>query len=132
MSGYQPTFVPNQDDYGPTSPLATAANPVLANATKPTFKVNVHRNKTRRWVTARSYTYDGDDWGDSSDEHEDEDEEWEKEEQGRHLKNKGKDKAIEDIPPIPTLPPLKTSISSLHIYSAEVSIMLSYISAVVQ
>ncbi|PGH03664.1 hypothetical protein GX51_03928 [Blastomyces parvus] len=31
----------------------------------PSFKTNVNRQKTKRWVNARSYTYDGDDWGDS-------------------------------------------------------------------
>ncbi|KAL8835026.1 MAG: hypothetical protein Q9176_007169 [Flavoplaca citrina] len=28
------------------------------------FKTNVNRAKTKRWVEAKSYTYDGDDWGD--------------------------------------------------------------------
>ncbi|KAL9027625.1 MAG: hypothetical protein Q9196_003877 [Gyalolechia fulgens] len=34
----------------------------------PSFKTNVNRAKTKRWVEAKSYTYDGDDWGDM-DEH---------------------------------------------------------------
>ena len=29
------------------------------------FKTNVNRAKTKRWVEAKSYTYDGDDWGDA-------------------------------------------------------------------
>lgn len=37
----------------------------------PSFKTNVSRQKTKRWVNAKSYSYDGDDWGDS-DEYEDE------------------------------------------------------------
>ena len=31
----------------------------------PNFKTNVNRAKTKRWVEAKSYTYDGDDWGDA-------------------------------------------------------------------
>lgn len=31
----------------------------------PSFKTNVNRAKTKRWVEAKSYTYDGDDWGDA-------------------------------------------------------------------
>ena len=30
----------------------------------PNFKTNVNRAKTKRWVEAKSYSYDGDDWGD--------------------------------------------------------------------
>ncbi|KAL9595640.1 MAG: hypothetical protein Q9219_006308 [cf. Caloplaca sp. 3 TL-2023] len=29
----------------------------------PSFKTNVNRAKTKRWVEAKSYSYDGDDWG---------------------------------------------------------------------
>ncbi|OJD17573.1 hypothetical protein AJ78_02324 [Emergomyces pasteurianus Ep9510] len=38
----------------------------------PSFKTNVNRQKTKRWVNAKSYAYDGDEWGDS-DEYEVED-----------------------------------------------------------
>ena len=31
----------------------------------PSFKTNVNRAKTKRWVEAKSYTYDGDDWGEA-------------------------------------------------------------------
>ena len=31
------------------------------------FKTNVNRAKTRRWVEAKSYSYDGDDWGEVDD-----------------------------------------------------------------
>lgn len=31
---------------------------------KPSFQTNVNRAKTKRWVEAKSYSYDGDDWGD--------------------------------------------------------------------
>ncbi|KAL9612282.1 MAG: hypothetical protein Q9167_003105 [Letrouitia subvulpina] len=33
----------------------------------PSFKTNVNRAKTKRWVEAKSYSYDGDDWGDVDD-----------------------------------------------------------------
>ncbi|KAL9127248.1 MAG: hypothetical protein Q9217_003828 [Psora testacea] len=37
-------------------------------ASQPTsFKTNVNRAKTKRWVEAKSYSYDGDDWGDIDD-----------------------------------------------------------------
>lgn len=33
----------------------------------PTFNTNVNRAKTKKWVEAKSYSYDGDDWGDVDD-----------------------------------------------------------------
>ena len=33
----------------------------------PSFKTNVNRAKTKRWVEAKSYSYDGDDWGEVDD-----------------------------------------------------------------
>lgn len=39
---------------------------MAASRQQPTsFKTNVNRAKTKRWVEAKSYTYDGDDWGDA-------------------------------------------------------------------
>ena len=39
---------------------------MAANGQQPTsFKTNVNRAKTKRWVEAKSYTYDGDDWGEA-------------------------------------------------------------------
>lgn len=32
-----------------------------------TFNTNVNRAKTKKWVEAKSYSYDGDDWGDADD-----------------------------------------------------------------
>ena len=32
---------------------------------QPNFRTNVNRAKTKRWVEAKSYSYDGDDWGDA-------------------------------------------------------------------
>ncbi|KAI4194792.1 MAG: hypothetical protein LQ350_007562 [Teloschistes chrysophthalmus] len=34
-----------------------------AGGQPPSFKTNVNRAKTKRWVEAKSYSYDGDDWG---------------------------------------------------------------------
>lgn len=39
--------------------------PPNSGAQAPSFKTNVNRAKTKRWVEAKSYTYDGDDWGDA-------------------------------------------------------------------
>ena len=48
---------PRNRQYSSTSPLPTGP---------PTsFKTNVNRAKTKRWVEAKSYSYDGDDWGDA-------------------------------------------------------------------
>lgn len=40
------------------------SNPPPAGGQPPSFKTNVNRAKTKRWVEAKSYSYDGDDWGD--------------------------------------------------------------------
>lgn len=42
-------------------------NPPSAGGQPPSFKTNVNRAKTKRWVEAKSYSYDGDDWGDVDD-----------------------------------------------------------------
>ncbi|KAL8870022.1 MAG: hypothetical protein Q9174_003834 [Haloplaca sp. 1 TL-2023] len=39
--------------------------PPPAGGQPPSFKTNVNRAKTKRWVEAKSYTYDGDDWGEA-------------------------------------------------------------------
>ncbi|KAL1859170.1 hypothetical protein Plec18170_002285 [Paecilomyces lecythidis] len=51
----------------PLSPSPTAGQPI-------SFKTNVNRAKSKRWVEAKSYSYDGNDWG-SEDEDEEEEEE---------------------------------------------------------
>ncbi|KAL8698227.1 MAG: hypothetical protein Q9201_006688 [Fulgogasparrea decipioides] len=38
--------------------------PASTRGQPPSFKTNVNRAKTKRWVEAKSYSYDGDDWGD--------------------------------------------------------------------
>ena len=41
--------------------------PPPPNAQPTSFKTNVNRAKTKRWVEAKSYSYDGDDWGEVDD-----------------------------------------------------------------
>ncbi|KAF3480010.1 uncharacterized protein GIQ15_06986 [Arthroderma uncinatum] len=69
MSGYQPTYVPGDRSpsggQNPNSPWSTAQTIDL--------KTNVNRQKTKRWVNAKTYSYAGDDWGDSEDDEEEED-----------------------------------------------------------
>ena len=43
------------------------ATPTSATSQPPSYKTNVNRAKTKRWVEAKSYSYDGDDWGDLDD-----------------------------------------------------------------
>ena len=42
-------------------------NPANNRGPPPSFKTNVNRAKTKRWVEAKSYSYDGDDWGEADD-----------------------------------------------------------------
>ena len=42
-------------------------NPPSTGGQPPSFKTNVNRAKTKRWVEAKSYSYDGDDWGEVDD-----------------------------------------------------------------
>ncbi|KAL4820953.1 hypothetical protein BDW67DRAFT_75242 [Aspergillus spinulosporus] len=46
----------NTSNSSPISPYSRGDTPV-------SFKPNVNRAKTKRWVEAKKYTYDGDDWG---------------------------------------------------------------------
>ncbi len=43
--------------------IRTQQTPVAPSASG-LYKTNVNRQKTKRWVEAKSYSYDGDDWGD--------------------------------------------------------------------
>ena len=43
-----------------STPTSTGGQPM-------SYKTNVNRAKTKRWVEAKSYSYDGDDWGDVDD-----------------------------------------------------------------
>ena len=69
-STYQSQILPRQV---PSSFIGLASNRWIeeiemasASHQQPTsFKTNVNRAKTKRWVEAKSYTYDGDDWGDA-------------------------------------------------------------------
>lgn len=56
-----------------------------------TYKANVNRTKTRKWVEAKTQNYDGDDWG-------------------------GDD--FEDDPPVPAVPPLRPSGSRQASYAS--------------
>ncbi|KAI1973485.1 hypothetical protein LOZ53_003722 [Ophidiomyces ophidiicola] len=69
MAGYQPDYLQNERTRtGSGSPLSP-----LSPSQPPSFKANINRMKTKRWVNAKTYTYDGDDWGESGDEMYDED-----------------------------------------------------------
>lgn len=59
----------------PLSPASQANQPV-------SFKTDINRKKTKKWVAAKSYSYDGDDWGDDDNDEEEEDE-------------------VEEVPPVP-------------------------------
>lgn len=53
-----------------TQPLlssATMSQQASASGHPTTFNTNVNRAKTKKWVEAKSYSYDGDDWGDVDD-----------------------------------------------------------------
>ncbi|OCL14837.1 hypothetical protein AOQ84DRAFT_370920 [Glonium stellatum] len=45
------------------SPLDPKPQAVFQAGQPPSFKTNVNRMKTKRWVEAKSFSYDGDDWG---------------------------------------------------------------------
>ncbi|KAF1913836.1 hypothetical protein BDU57DRAFT_558784 [Ampelomyces quisqualis] len=51
------------DQESAKSPLDRAASPFSAGQPV-SFKTNVNRAKTKKWVTAKKNAYDGDDWGD--------------------------------------------------------------------
>ena len=46
---------------------ATMSQQAAAGGLPTTFNTNVNRAKTKKWVEAKSYSYDGDDWGDVDD-----------------------------------------------------------------
>ncbi|OAT06563.1 hypothetical protein BDBG_02749 [Blastomyces gilchristii SLH14081] len=51
--------------YSPTDVAGGRGDRQLLAGQPPSFKTNVNRQKTKRWVNAKSYSYDGDEWGDS-------------------------------------------------------------------
>ncbi|KAH7057419.1 hypothetical protein B0J12DRAFT_654527 [Macrophomina phaseolina] len=60
--------------FGPdrvTSPLDQRPPNPFPSGQPPSFKTNINRNKTKKWVTAKAVSYDGDDWEgyDSGDEY---------------------------------------------------------------
>ncbi|KAF2795510.1 hypothetical protein K505DRAFT_11427 [Melanomma pulvis-pyrius CBS 109.77] len=46
------------------SPLDRPPPNLFPAGQPPSFKTNVNRSKTKKWVEAKPYSYDGDDWGD--------------------------------------------------------------------
>ncbi|EEP81234.1 predicted protein [Uncinocarpus reesii 1704] len=63
MARYQPDYLHNDR----TRPEGGSPLTPYSSSQPPSFKTNVNRMKTKRWVNAKTYTYDGDDWGDSED-----------------------------------------------------------------
>ncbi|KAK0661458.1 putative serine-rich protein [Lasiodiplodia hormozganensis] len=47
-----------------TSPLDQRPPNPFPSGQPVSFKTNINRNKTRKWVQAKAFSYDGDDWGD--------------------------------------------------------------------
>lgn len=61
-----PTYSPSPPNANsPLSPASGGSNPV-------SFRPNVNRAKTKRWVEAKQYSYDGGDWGSEEEEEEEE------------------------------------------------------------
>ncbi|KAJ5114851.1 hypothetical protein NUU61_000610 [Penicillium alfredii] len=59
----------------PSPPSANSPlSPPGASGTPISFRTNVNRAKTKRWVEAKQYSYDGGDWGDEDEEEEEEEE----------------------------------------------------------
>ncbi|KAJ6032249.1 hypothetical protein N7540_002981 [Penicillium herquei] len=56
-----------QNANSPLSPASGGNTPI-------SFQPNVNRSKTKRWVEAKQYSYDGGDWGDEDEDDEEEDE----------------------------------------------------------
>ncbi|KAF9892806.1 hypothetical protein FE257_000395 [Aspergillus nanangensis] len=62
---YEPELANLSNSNSPLSPPSRGDTPV-------TFRTNVNRAKTKRWVEAKKYSYDGNDWGeDEYDEYDD-------------------------------------------------------------
>ncbi|KAH1571223.1 hypothetical protein V6Z96_002165 [Aspergillus fumigatus] len=71
----RPFQIPYQPEYETLSSPSTTTPvaPQARGGTPISFKTNVNRAKTKRWVEAKKYSYDGNDWGD--DEYEEYDDE---------------------------------------------------------
>lgn len=69
--------IPGQGRVGQNLPSPpNASSPASGGSTPISFRANVNRAKTKRWVDAKKYTYDGGDWGDEDDEDEEEEEQY--------------------------------------------------------
>ncbi|KAI9880234.1 MAG: hypothetical protein M1830_004578 [Pleopsidium flavum] len=64
---YQNPFDSSQGPTLQSRNISQATSPTAAGVQPTSFKTNVNRAKTKRWVEAKSYSYDGDDWGDADD-----------------------------------------------------------------
>ncbi|KAL4918588.1 hypothetical protein BDW62DRAFT_63598 [Aspergillus aurantiobrunneus] len=80
-----------------TSNSSSPLSPQPRGDTPVSFRTNVNRAKTKRWVEAKTYTYDGDDWG------EDEYGEYE----------------YDDKPPVPQVPRTGTNQTTPETFSKE-------------
>ncbi|KAI9733408.1 MAG: hypothetical protein M1834_003492 [Cirrosporium novae-zelandiae] len=60
---YQHNFETSRSPFD-RDPRSNIPSPATPGSSVPSFKTDVHRSKTRKWVEAKSYNYDGDDWGD--------------------------------------------------------------------
>ncbi|KAF4162974.1 hypothetical protein CNMCM6936_001402 [Aspergillus lentulus] len=62
----RPLQVPYEPEYETLSSPSTTTPvaPQARGGTPISFKTNVNRAKTKRWVEAKKYSYDGNDWGD--------------------------------------------------------------------
>lgn len=59
----------------PSSNVRSPLSPGSGGSGTPiSFQTNVNRSKTKRWVEAKQYSYDGGDWGDDDEEEEEEEE----------------------------------------------------------
>ncbi|KZF20417.1 hypothetical protein L228DRAFT_250100 [Xylona heveae TC161] len=58
---YQHTFESIQSPLSGPGGYSNPASPV--GGQPPSFKTNLNRAKTKKWVEAKGYSYDGDDWG---------------------------------------------------------------------
>ncbi|KAL2020490.1 hypothetical protein VTK56DRAFT_8375 [Thermocarpiscus australiensis] len=58
--------------YGNVFPVSRAISPSTQSSSSNQYKINVNRQKTKKWANFKPQNYDGDDWGADDDEAEDE------------------------------------------------------------
>ncbi|KAI9808622.1 MAG: hypothetical protein M1825_003772 [Sarcosagium campestre] len=67
MSGPPTGIRPNQQPLNTDTPGIYSSPTSATTPASTSFKTNVNRQKTKRWVEAKSFSYDGDDWGEVDD-----------------------------------------------------------------